>query len=94
MAQQILTRIAAHKRHIQRPTRHTNERHIQQLLLEEKFRHWNAVFKHAAQHHNIRPTQVIGNQQIPSLLSQGFTALNIPFHAVGKLQNPSVHTRP
>lgn len=65
----IAARVAAHKRHIQRPAGEANEGYPRQLLFKEVLIHRNMLAEQHAQHHDVCPAVVVADQQIPVLCS-------------------------
>lgn len=68
----IAARVAAHKRHIQRPAGEANEGYPRQLLFKEVLIHRNMLAEQHAQHHDVCPAVVVADQQIPVLFVQAF----------------------
>lgn len=93
----IAARVAAHKRHIQRPAGEANEGYPRQLLFKEVLIHRNMLAEQHAQHHDVCPAVVVADQQIPVLFVQAFQTTGRPILARIEMQQqrqpfaPAVH---
>ncbi len=69
IAQQKLSRIAAHKGHVQPPAGEPQQRDVDELVLHEELGHRQPVAEEMAQHDDVGPAQVVADDEIPAILA-------------------------
>jgi hypothetical protein len=93
-ARDLLGRVAAHEREIQRPPRQPQQRHPEQLPFQEEAQQRNASVEHLLQHQDIHPALVIGQHQIVAVHLQHRVLLHVDAGAGEAVHHPAVHPDP